>query len=221
MNIDMIQKISYLNQNKKKSVKIVAVTKTHPFESVLDAYTHGFRHMGENRVEEAIQKIELARQDKLYDIIWHMIGHVQSRKVKDVVTYFDRVDSVDSIELLEKLNSEAQKQNKTLHVLLEVNVSGEPSKYGFRNLDASTLRNIDAKYVCIDGLMTMAPYVNNPKENRWIFKKMKELSKSLQSEVPGFGSTLSMGTSCDYQVAIEEGATEVRLGEALFGKRTI
>ncbi len=191
---------------------IVAVTKTHPFETVLDAYSKGYRHVGENRVEEAISKISLARQNNLKDICWHMIGHVQSRKVRDVVTHFDRVDSVDSLELLKNLNTEAKKQQKTLQVLLEVNISGEQSKYGFEEIP----KDLNYSNLLIDGLMTMAPFFSNPEENRWIFKKMKELSVN----TPTIGKTLSMGTSCDYLVAIEEGATEVRLGEALFGKRT-
>lgn len=213
MNIDIIQKISHFNQRNKKSVEIIAITKTHPFEVVVDAYKHGLRHIGENRVEEAINKIDLARQNNINDICWHMIGHVQSRKVRDVVSFFDRVDSVDSIELLQKLNAEAHKQHKMLRVLLEVNISREQTKYGFEEIP----KNLMYSNLVIDGLMTMAPYTTNPEDNRWIFKKMKEISLG----TPTIGSTLSMGTSCDYTVAIEEGATEVRLGEALFGKRTI
>ena len=122
------------------------------------------------------------------------------------------MDSVDSLELLENLNTEAKKQQKTLRVLLEVNISGEQSKYGFGEIP----KKLTYSNLVIDGLMTMALYTTNPEDNRWIFKKMKELSFT----TPTIGKTLSMGTSCDYLVAIEEGATEVRLGEALFGKRT-
>lgn len=201
------------------NVDIIAVTKTHPYSVVCDAYAVGFRHIGENRVEEAKLKIDSAHQDRLRDICWHMVGHVQSRVVRDVVSLFDRVDSVDSIELLRKFDTEVQRQHKTLRVLLEINVSGEASKFGFQSIDALTLRHIDTKHVRIDGLMTMAPYVSNPEDNRWIFRNMKKLSQHLQKEINGFGNALSMGTSCDYTVAIEEGATEVRLGKALFGPR--
>ncbi len=200
-------------------VEVIAVTKTHPYEAVSGAYTAGLRHIGENRVEEAEGKIAKAKQQGIHDIYWHMIGHVQSRKVADVVQLFDRIDSVDSLELIQKIDAEAGKIGKTQHILLEVNISDEESKYGFRTLDALMLRRADAKNIHIDGLMTMAPFVTNPEDNRWIFKKMKELSTSLQTDVPGFGSALSMGTSGDYMVAIEEGATEVRLGSALFGER--
>lgn len=148
-----------------------------------------------------------------------MIGHVQSRKIRDVVIYFDSVDSVDSIELLEKLDREAHIQQKKLRVLLEVNISQEAGKYGFKDLDVQMLRSIETKNVYIDGIMTMAPLVQNPDENRNIFKDLRELSKVLQEEITGFGHVLSMGTSADYIVALEEGATEIRLGGALFGPR--
>ncbi len=191
---------------------VVAVTKTFPFEIVQKAVKMGYTHIGENRVEEAKKKIQLARQNELENLCWHMIGHVQSRKVSDVVELFDRVDSVDSVELLEKLDTEAGKIGKKLHVLLEVNISGEKSKYGFDEIP----KNLNYQNLIIDGLMTMAPFVTNPEDNRSIFRSLRALSAS----TPKIGNVLSMGTSCDYAVAIDEGATEVRLGEALFGSRS-
>ena len=190
---------------------VVAVTKTFPFEIVQKAVSLGYTHIGENRVEEAKKKIQLARQNDLKNICWHMIGHVQSRKVNDVVELFDRVDSVDSVDLLEKLDTVAGKIGKKLHVLLEVNISGEISKYGFDEIP----KNLNYPNLIIDGLMTMAPFVSNPEDNRNIFRALKAVSASTAN----IGNVLSMGTSCDYTVAIEEGATEVRLGEALFGSR--
>lgn len=191
---------------------VVAVTKTHPYDIVKKAMEMGYTHIGENRVEEAEQKILQAKKDGIFPI-WHMIGHVQSRKVKDVVKLFDRVDSVDSIELLEKLDSAARKMNKVLPVLLEINISKESTKYGFHVIPAI----LNYPNLIIEGLMTMAPFVTNPEDNRHIFRSLRALSDS----TPNIGRVLSMGTSCDYIVAIEEGATEVRLGEVLFGKRMI
>jgi len=193
------------------SATVVAVTKTFPFEAVATAHAMGLKNIGENRVEEAGDKIAEAKKHGYTDVVWHMIGHVQSRKVKEVVELFDWVDSVDSIELLKKLDNAAGVFNKKLHVLLEVNVSGEQSKYGFQQIP----KDLNFPNLIIEGLMTMAPYVKNPQENRKIFRALKQLSETVSS----IGKELSMGTSCDYLVAIEEGATQVRLGAALFGPR--
>jgi pyridoxal phosphate enzyme (YggS family) len=190
---------------------IVAVTKRFPFEIVKKAYADGYRHFGENRVEEAKEKVLKAQETGMNDIIWHMIGHVQSRKVRDVVALFDRVDSVDSIELLQKLDREAGIIHKKLHVLLEVNISGEKTKFGFNVIP----KDLNYSNLVVDGFMTMAPLVKNPEDNRKIFRSLKVLSV----KTPFIGKELSMGTSCDYHVAIEEGATQVRLGNALFGPR--
>lgn len=190
---------------------VVAVTKTFPFEAVATAHSMGLRHIGENRVSEAKGKIEETKRRGFGDIIWHMIGHVQSRVARDVVEVFDWVDSVDSIELLKKLDGAAGDLGKKLHVLLEVNISGEKSKFGFEVLP----KDLKFSNLIIEGLMTMAPLVKNPEDNRKIFRSLKALSEKTSF----IGKELSMGTSCDYQVAIEEGATQVRLGEALFGPR--
>lgn len=194
-----------------KSVTVVAVTKTFPFETIAMAHAMGLTHIGENRVEEARGKIEEAKRRGLDDIIWHMVGHVQSRKTRDVVELFDWVDSADSVRLLQKLDTAAGVVGKKLHVLLEVNISGEKSKYGFSDIP----KDLEYSNLMIEGLMTMAPPVKNPQDNREIFRTLKAFSKT----IPSIGKELSMGTSFDYQVAIEEGATQVRLGEALFGPR--
>ena len=213
------------------SATVVAVTKTFPFEAVAAARAMGLRHIGENRVEEAGEKIQEARERGFTDITWHMIGHVQSRKARETAALFDWVDSVDSVELLQKLDSAAGAFSKTLHVLLEVNLSGEKSKYGFdltgweknprklKNSHILVYENLHLKNVIVEGLMTMAPYTTNLETNRRLFQSMKKLSEAIRAQIPSFGSQLSMGTSCDYQVAIEEGATQIRLGVALFGPR--
>lgn len=212
-------------------ITVVAVTKTFPFEMVEKVYRDGLRHIGENRVEEAREKIIEAKKNGFDDIVWHMIGHVQSRKAKEVAVLFDWVDSVDSVAVARALDREAGFRNKKLHVLLEVNLAGEKTKYGFdlnnwekdneklEHFLLSIHESMKLNHIVIEGLMAMAPYVTNPEENRLYFRSMKKLSETIRARVSRFGTQLSMGTSCDYAVAIEEGATQVRLGEALFGKR--
>lgn len=212
-------------------IVVVAVTKTWSFETVLSAYSAGFRHFGENRAEEGSLKIEKLKNENLADIVWHMIGHVQARKAKEVAAAFDWVDSVDSVAIARKLNNSASAVNKKLSVLLEVNLSGEASKYGFDMVNwAHDSNKIDDFFgsireilsltsLSVAGLMTMPPYVADAEKNRTLFKDMRILLETICNKYPSFGRQLSMGTSCDYNVAIEEGATMVRLGEALFGPR--
>jgi PLP dependent protein len=214
-----------------RPVTVVAITKTFPYEIVKTAHDKGYRHFGENRVEEAREKIERAQSEGFNGIVWHMIGHVQSRKVPDVVRLFDRVDSVDSMGLARELDREAEKLNNKIHMLLEVNLTGEATKFGFdladwehnpeklRHFYLSIDESMSLKNILVDGLMTMPPYVANAEDNRAVFRSMKRLSEAIRTQTAAFGAELSMGTSCDYTVAIEEGATQVRLGEILFGKR--
>ncbi len=215
------------------TIDVIAVTKTWPFTYVRAGYESGFRHFGENRVEEAKEKILCAGDEALGGISWHMIGHVQTRKVKDVVALFSWIDSVDSWTLLEKLNAEAAKTGKQLNILLEVNISGEPSKFGFPLHGWETDTKIFQIFLdgiktmsqfpslIPKGLMTMSPFTQKAETNRAYYQSMKKLSRSICKQVPNFGNTLSMGTSCDYRVALEEGATQIRVGETLFGKRPI
>ena len=214
-----------------RPVTVVAVTKTLPFAAVEDAYRHGIRHIGENRVQEAEGKIEQAKRKNLDDVVWHMVGHVQTRKVKRVAEYFDWVDSVDHGALAHSLDAAASVFHKTLHALLEVNLSGETSKYGFdlggwernreklRKFIAEVSVLLPMQRVRIEGLMTMPPQVIRPEDNRAMFRSLRLLSETIRVQMPAFGTQLSMGTSQDYQIAIEEGATQVRLGAALFGQR--
>jgi pyridoxal phosphate enzyme (YggS family) len=211
----------------------VAITKTFPFEMVAMAHAMGIRHVGENRVEEASRKIVEAKNAGMNDIVWHMVGHVQSRKAKEVVKYFDWIDSVDSVKIAQKLNSLAAETGKTLHILLEVNVSGEKSKSGFNlagwETDSSVMERfisqikeiMQLSQLVIEGIMTMPPLTSHPEENGPVFQSARKLSETIRAQIPSFGAQLSMGTSQDYEVAIQEGATQVRLGEALFGGRKI
>lgn len=198
---------------RQKKIILVAVTKTFPIATIGDAYRVDVRHFGENRVEEAREKIFETRRS-LPGIIWHMIGHVQTNKAKEVANLFDWVDSVDSIKIAKKLNEIAGSLNKKLHILIEVNFSGESSRYGCTVFELGELTEecYQLPNIIVEGLMTMPPAVTDPEENRPFFAHLKKLQGTL--------SHVSMGTSQDYLVAIEEGATMVRIGRALLGKRS-
>ncbi|MBI5619628.1 YggS family pyridoxal phosphate-dependent enzyme [Candidatus Gottesmanbacteria bacterium] len=202
-----------------QSVTLVAVTKTLPVSVIEEAYAHGVRHFGENYVEEFAEKYAQLPDEIKQHAIFHMIGHMQSRKVKRAVELFDWVDSVDTVGLAQKLDEAAGNLHKKLYTLFQINVSGETGKSGFRHVSMLPCEHMPYKHVVAKGLMTMPPAVKNPEDNRAIFKSLKSFSKTLRIKCPALGSVLSMGTSQDYQVAIEEGATMVRLGTVLFGER--
>jgi PLP dependent protein len=195
----------------ESEVGLIAVTKTVPPDAIEEIAKLGVNQFGENRVQEAETKIRQLEFLKP-DVIWHMIGHLQSNKVKLALELFDSIQSLDSIELAEMLNRRAQKK---ISVFLEVNVAGEATKSGF-SLPQITpafkiirlLPNLDVR-----GLMTVAPALENPEQVRPVFRKMRELRDSFELE------HLSMGMTDDFEVAIEEGATLVRIGRALFGER--
>jgi len=208
------------------SITLVAVSKTQPVEQLIRAYELGARHFGENRVEEAAPKIAAFRQAVADPtVVFHMIGHVQSRKAADVAARFDRVHSVDSVKLLERLIRFAGQRAAPLSVLLEVNVAGEASKYGF---DVTRRDEIDAaveaammgrERVRLDGLMTMAPIVAQAELARPVFRALRELRDELAKHHPAIDlPQLSMGMTDDFEVAVEEGATLVRVGRAIFGE---
>lgn len=232
MDNTMLNHIQQLIQSSKQAVDIIAVTKTRPFSCVKDAYAAGVFHIGENRVEEAAVKIQTAREMGIHGLVWHMIGHVQSRKVKPVVEFFDRIDSVDSISIAAAISLHAGKIHKDIPVLLEVNISGETTKQGFTlnnwEHDSTVFEAFldDVKYmvelpnISIDGFMIMPPYVTEATENAPYFQSVRALALRIRTEIPSVGAVLSMGTSCDYTSAIVEGATQIRLGETLFGQRT-
>ncbi|OGW33600.1 MAG: YggS family pyridoxal phosphate enzyme [Nitrospirae bacterium GWC2_56_14] len=201
------------------SVKLVTVTKTVSREGIREALSSGARVLGENRVQEAKEKIEQLGQVAG----WHLIGHLQTNKAKYAVKLFDLIHSVDNLELAAEIDKQAAKLGKVQDVLIEVSIAGEAAKAGVGIDDAAslvrqaaTLRNIRIK-----GLMTMPPYSDNPEASRPYFRKLKELSSSIEKEnIPGVSmAELSMGMSGDFEVAIEEGATLVRVGTAIFGER--
>jgi hypothetical protein len=213
------------------SVTLVAVSKTHPAERLLEAAAAGLQHFGENRVEEGETKIPAVNAALGRAPTWHMIGHIQSRKAKEVVPLFDVVHSVDSLKLAEKLARLADEQGKRLPVLLEINVSGEATKAGFAAsgwskdpaVRALLWQQIEAVLalpaLAVRGLMTMAPIVDDMERTRPVFADLAGLRAELAATLGAALPDLSMGMTDDYPVAIEEGATLVRVGRAIFGER--
>lgn len=202
-----------------EEITLVAVSKTKPVELVQMAYQQGITNFGENRVQEALPKIAAFHPA---DVSWHMIGHLQTNKSGKVVGNFAIVHSVDSLHLARTLNRHAEKQALRLPILLQVNVAGEASKEGMTPEETPALaRQIAAlPYLEIRGLMTIAPLVENPEEARPVFRGLRRLRDQLRDALPDVTwSELSMGMTDDYEVAIEEGATIVRVGRAIFGAR--
>ena len=201
------------------SVKLVVVTKTVDTERISEAVAAGALILGENRVQEAKEKIE-----KLGPIVsWHLIGHLQTNKAKYAVKLFYMIHSVDNLQLAKEIDKQAAKINKVQDVLIEVSIAGEETKAGVAVKDAVTLIKEASKLqnISIKGLMTMPPFSDDPEDSRPYFKKLRELFESVANEhIPGVSmKELSMGMSGDYEVAIEEGSTIVRIGTAIFGER--
>ena len=200
-------------------ITLIAVSKTKPVEMISEVYDYGIREFGENKVQEITAKSAVLPDD----INWHMIGHLQRNKVKQVINKTVLIHSVDSIRLAEAISKEAVAQNITVSILLEVNVAGEDTKYGFTLEETPLiLKEIAAMPgLFVRGLMTSAPFVDNPEENRQYFKQLKDLCVDLKAKNIDNTSMdfLSMGMTNDYEVAIEEGATHVRVGTAIFGER--
>jgi pyridoxal phosphate enzyme (YggS family) len=197
---------------------LIAVSKTHPAEAVVAAHLAGLARFGENRVEEAGPKAEALRDLPLE---WHLIGHLQSRKAADVFPWASLVHSVDSIKLAGRL-SRAAADGTELPILLQVNVSGETSKEGFAPEEVPPAVRIIAALpgLRIDGLMTMAPIADDPEDVRPVFRALRGLRDDLARQFPQVDwKHLSMGMTDDFEVAIEEGATLVRIGRAIFGER--
>jgi pyridoxal phosphate enzyme (YggS family) len=204
-------------------ITLMAVSKTFPVESIREAYAAGLRVFGENRVQEFAGKAAALRD--LTDIEWHLIGHLQSNKAAKAAELFDAVDSVDSLRTAEKLNVSALSLAKTLSVLIEINVGGETAKSGVAP-DSSELEQIlrgapGWGNLKISGLMTVPPYAEDPEGSRTYFRKLRQIRDRIAARsLPQIGmAVLSMGMSHDFGVAIEEGATCVRVGTAIFGER--
>ena len=203
----------------RSEVTLIAVSKTKPVEMLEEIYALGERNFGENKVQELTGKYEVMPKD----VHWHMIGHLQRNKVKYIIDKAELIHSVDSLRLARTISEEAQKHQCTVHILLEVNVAGEESKFGMTVEEAPKLAGEIAQFpnIQIDGLMTIAPFVENPEENRPVFRKLRKLSVDIREKNINnvTMAVLSMGMTNDYEVAIEEGATMVRVGTAIFGER--
>ena len=194
------------------SVTLVAVSKTKSNEEILKAYDLGIRDFGENYVQELIKKMDSLPND----IKWHMIGHLQTNKVRDIVKRnIYLIESVDSIKLMKEINKEAIKNNKTISILIEVNIANDINKTGCNINDLDTLINTSKELSNIDlkGLMAIAPHTDDIDKIRESFKKMKSLKSKYNLEL------LSMGMSNDYKIAIEEGTDIIRIGTKIFGER--
>lgn len=199
------------------SVTLMAVSKNQPPDAVRAALDAGLTYFGENRVQEAKAKIPLCPGRAR----WQMIGHLQSNKCRDAVVLFSMIQSVDSLALAQELNRQCEKAAKTMPILLEVNVAGEASKFGYT--PATLLTEFDElnklPRLEIHGLMTIAPYTPTPERVRPVFRRLRELKAECEQLLGAPLPQLSMGMSGDFEVAIEEGATLVRIGTALFGPR--
>lgn len=205
---------------KREDVTLIAVSKTKPVEALREAYDLGIRVFGENKVQELTEKYDALPGD----IRWHMIGHLQTNKVKYIIDKAELIHSVDSIRLAEAIEKEAAKRERTVRILAEVNVAEEESKFGVRVEDTESLVRKTALLpnVCIRGLMTIAPYVEDPEENRPVFRTLGKLAVDIKKKNIDNVSmdVLSMGMTGDYEVAVEEGATMVRVGTGIFGERS-
>ena len=199
-------------------VEIIAVTKTHGAEVVKEAWDAGLTIVGENKVQEAAWK----KPASVSGPSWHLIGHLQGNKVRPALELFDFIHSVDSAKLCQRIEAVAEVTGASPHILLEVNVSGEKSKSGMKPEEvAETIRILmeHCPRVTLEGLMTMAPFSENPEDARPYFRRLRELRDETERQFGIVLPRLSMGMSGDYEVAVEEGATWIRLGTVLFGER--
>lgn len=214
--------INKIRQQIPSTCRLIAVSKTHPTEKIQEAYDAGQRIFGENKVQELVPKYEALPKD----IEWHMIGHMQSNKVKYIASFIHLIHSVDSISLLQEINKQALKANRIISCLLQIHIAEEETKFGFSDKEIADLLNaellVKLNNVRIVGLMGMATFTENTAQIRKEFRGLKQLFEKLKSsQLPAnvIMQELSMGMSSDYQIAIEEGSSMVRVGSAIFGER--
>ena len=214
----IISSLQSIKAQLPEDVTLVAVSKTKPSADILEAYSTGQRDFGENKIQEMTSKWEELPKD----INWHMIGHVQTNKVKYMAPFVHLIHAVDSFKLLKEINKQAKKNNRSINCLIQVKIAEEDSKFGLSTEDAvqlilspevSQLSNIN-----IRGLMGMATFTDDEKQLRSEFKIIKSAFAELKNKIEGF-NTLSIGMSGDYQIAIQEGSTMVRIGSSIFGER--
>jgi pyridoxal phosphate enzyme (YggS family) len=214
--------INNLRQDLPAQCKLIAVSKTHPVEKIQEAYDAGHRIFGENKVQELTPKYNTLPKD----IEWHMIGHMQTNKVKYIAPFVHLIHSVDSYNVLEEINKQAAKVDRKISCLLQIHIAKEETKFGFSEEEVLTLIESVAfkkfENVSVEGLMGMATFTSDVNQIRSEFRELKHFFEKLKSSI--LPSTvkmeeLSMGMSADYQIAIEEGSTMIRVGSAIFGER--
>lgn len=207
------------SMRKRSEVTLIAVSKTKPVSMIREAMDSGIVTFGENKVQELLEKQSVLEEP----LDWHMIGHLQRNKVRQIVGRVKRIHSVDSLRLAEQIQKDCEKQGLTADILIEVNIAGEETKFGLKPEETERVIREIATYpnVRVRGLMTIAPFVENPEENRVHFRNLHKLLVDINSKnIDNISmSELSMGMSGDYEVAIEEGATYVRVGTGIFGSR--
>lgn len=214
--------ISLLSKKIPSNVQLVAVSKTKPNELLMEAYDYGQRHFGENKVQELVSKHE----DLPHDINWHFIGHLQRNKVKYIASFVHLIHGVESLKLLKEINKQGLKNNRIINVLLQFHIAEETSKFGLSLLEAHELLNDEAyfglKNICISGVMGMATFTDDSDQIRNEFRTLTHIYNELRTtffkDSKDF-KVISMGMSGDYEIAIEEGSTLVRVGSSIFGAR--
>lgn len=220
--MDIESQIAKIRTEIPEYVKLIAVSKTQPIENILQAYNKtGQKVFGENKAQELIQKHELLPKD----IEWHMIGHLQTNKVRFIAQFVEMIHSIDSLKLLQIIDSESEKYNRRINCLLQVKIAREESKFGLSACELTNILDTDLsrlKNIRISGLMGMATYTDNEKIIRDEFRRCKQIFDEMKAVYflndPDF-KEISMGMSDDYKLAIEEGATIVRIGSKIFGQR--
>lgn len=226
--LDRIEKAVMSAGRNPRDIRLVVVTKTHPIDVIQSLINCGVKDFGENYIEEAMPKIISFISDN--DIRWHMIGHIQSRKAKSVCQYFNYIHSLDSVFLAERLNRFELSMSKKIPTWVEVNVSGEETKYGWNisveenweNIMTDFEKIVALKTLDIIGLMTLPPYSLDPEASRPYYKRLRKFQEYVINhfKLTGFRE-LSMGMSSDFEVAIQEGSTCVRIGQAILGPRAV
>ncbi|WP_317855947.1 YggS family pyridoxal phosphate-dependent enzyme [Chakrabartyella piscis] len=215
---EKIQRAVEKSGRKREDVLLIAVSKTKPVDLIQKAVDCGLTSLGENKVQEVMEKY-----DHMEGVHWHLIGHLQTNKVKYIIDKVDMIHSVESLKLAQEINKRAAAQNKVMDVLVEVNVADEESKFGVKPEDVEDfIRQIaELAHIRVRGLMTVAPFVENPEENREVFCQMQQILIDIKGKnIDNIDmDVLSMGMTGDYEVAIEEGATMVRVGTGIFGQR--
>jgi pyridoxal phosphate enzyme (YggS family) len=219
---EIAENIISLRKTLPPNIRLVAVSKTRSINEILEAYNAGQRCFGENRVQEILNKKDLLPQD----IEWHLIGHLQRNKVKFIVPFIDMIHSVDSMRLLSSVNSEAEKISRVVDVLLQVHIAEEETKFGFSREEIDAMMKsaevLDFRHICIRGVMGMATFTDNADQVRKEFRSLADLFHDLKNRYFFSDASfreISMGMSGDYETAIREGSTIIRIGSRIFGER--